>query len=425
MMNNIQVNKINRYERAKKRIITVLPIILLLITSILKYFLPSSITKILPLIAAFIGILIFIKKGEELLLQVSELILVLFNIWYFMGLFYTPDFSRNLGDVLSFIGVTLLYLVLSRSDIEFEKPIKIMGIGCLILSIIVIYSSINFDTIYELIISKLNYSANKIQEILQWTRNEWYAGPFPDRAPAAFFASMLIGVALYIYYKNKKGYRKIEALIAGCIGIYAILVTAKRGLFIGSLVSLILIYLLLRKANGKGNITTIIILSLIISLFYLIMINIPAAEVLIDRFINNDNMMTGRDEIYAGLIEGFIKSPIAGCGTGYANAVLGIGGHNIYMNVLCENGIIGVIFFIAILATQLIKTIKNLFKSVRNFGGEKCENFILSLYIQLFFIIYGMSGNPLYDNYILYFYFFALILNKCTRLNEKLKEENN
>lgn len=37
---------------------------------------------------------------------------------------------------------------------------------------------------------------------------------------------------------------------------------------------------------------------------------------------------------------------------------------------------------------------------------------LFSLYIQVFFLVYGMSGNPLYDNYILYFYLFAIFIVK-------------
>ena len=131
---------------------------------------------------------------------------------------------------------------------------------------------------------------------------------------------------------------------------------------------------------------------------------------LLERFKDNDNLLTGRNVIYSNMLEQIGKNLILGSGTSSAGSILGVGGHNIYLTVLMENGIIGIIIFCAVIIGEYVSTVNNLSLMLKY---EKYDSTIsFSLYIQTVFLIYGMSGNPLYDNYILCFYMFAIYLNR-------------
>lgn len=77
-----------------------------------------------------------------------------------------------------------------------------------------------------------------------------------------------------------------------------------------------------------------------------------------------------------------------------------------------ENGILGFVVFISVLGYAFFSTVQLALR----FGSYEYHQgipfLLFSLYIQVFFLVYGMSGNPLYDNYILYFYLFAIFIVK-------------
>ena len=66
-------------------------------------------------------------------------------------------------------------------------------------------------------------------------------------------------------------------------------------------------------------------------------------------------------------------------------------GHNIYFQTLCEMGIVG---FIA-LCTLLIVGLNRKIQIIQSGRGTEFD--LLSAFIQLFFIIYGFFGNPLFS----------------------------
>ena len=81
--------------------------------------------------------------------------------------------------------------------------------------------------------------------------------------------------------------------------------------------------------------------------------------------------------------------------------------HNIYYQLLCETGIVGFSVFIFFFVTRIIGTIKKLNLSIY-MEMKEAPWLKLSLFIQVFFLLYGFSGNPLYDIEETILYFFAV-----------------
>jgi O-antigen ligase len=79
--------------------------------------------------------------------------------------------------------------------------------------------------------------------------------------------------------------------------------------------------------------------------------------------------------------------------------------HNIYAQLLCETGIIGATLYYAFFISNLIYAIK-VIKCVKNEKiNEKDKNVICTAFmIQVFFLLYGFTGNPLYDFQMLFPY---------------------
>ena len=109
----------------------------------------------------------------------------------------------------------------------------------------------------------------------------------------------------------------------------------------------------------------------------------------------------------------FEGNPILGigpfCTSLYAGEFLG---HNIYLTTLSENGLIGLIC----LSVLLLLNIKDSFTRFKS--GDHSVYMYVSIYIQIFFILYGFTGNPLYGSQFLITYIiFSINENRNSNLS--------
>lgn len=121
----------------------------------------------------------------------------------------------------------------------------------------------------------------------------------------------------------------------------------------------------------------------------------------------------------AGLaINEFLDNPIWGIGWGKFAIIYDISGaHNIYLQLLCECGIIGFIIVIGAMFYILLKT----YKMLRFSFTYKLQGIVLilkcSLFIQIYILVYGFLGNPIYDQNYLLMYVFGLLLGSNASAN--------
>ena len=385
-----------------------------LINALCKYFLPNSLTKIIPIFAVLLA---SVRTPSPFILPIRKIdkpILVFLVVWFF-GCIYSPAMSKGLGYVFSFALAFLFGIYVSQKNVNEKKIIRFLAVACTVLA-----SFILIQPIVPELVSSVNrlfsYSSSEYALMSAWTRNGWYTGLFPDRAPAAFFCSILISVGLYYLYCNYKTtgstFQRLFGIIFVLIGAYGILLTVKRGLLVGAGVAAFVTFVVYKKAN-KAPIWRICLAAIILFfLLWIVLSNISVAQNMMARFLDNDNPLTYRDVIYTNIFSKFWSSPLFGTGTASAFSLLGIGGHNIYLTVLMENGIIGFALFICFLGYSFFNTVRLALRFGSYEYNQGIPFLLFSLYIQVFFLVYGMSGNPLYDNYILYFYLFSIFTVK-------------
>lgn len=387
-----------------------------LLNAVCKYFLPGTLTKTLPIIAVVLAAL---KTNEPFRLQISRIDrpFIAFGIVWLIGCLYSTAITKGVGYVLSFAVAFTLGLYLRKNELNEKEIVKFLVVSCTILVVCVIVQPIIPDVISN-INQYFSYSADEYYVMNAWMRNGWYSGLFPDRAPAAFYGVILIGTGLYYllcnYNLNVTKFQRLFGAIFAILGVYGVLLTAKRGLLIGALAASFISYIVYKKANQTAIWKICIAALLVVAVVWFSFSNLEATQIMLLRFFDNDDIMTGRTKIYSIILTVFSSSPIWGSGTASAFDVLGVGGHNIYLTVFMENGIVGGLIFIYAVGNALIFTIKNALKYGKKGYGELLPFLVFSLYIQVFFLVYGMSGNPLYDNYILYFYLFAILITKNT-----------
>lgn len=211
---------------------------------------------------------------------------------------------------------------------------------------------------------------------------------------------------LYYLVENKKTY-----LIFVILGLVCTFLTAKRIAIAINVLAVIACYVLLINSNRikkKSN---------LIAVLFLLFVGVAVLNYtnLTDMFTQKNEILlesgdisNGRAELNARMIQIFQDNMIFGigpyCTTQYTGEYLG---HNIYLTTLSESGIIGFVALIALLLLNFRDTMQ------RFRAGDDSVYMYVSLYIQLFFIIYGFTGNPLYDTQFLTTYIlFAINENR-------------
>ena len=239
---------------------------------------------------------------------------------------------------------------------------------------------------------------------------------------------------------NKKSDRK-KYIVMFLVELIALILTSKRGPLLFSLSALFLTYLLVDKKriyNRFIKLIAVIIFSFVI--IYVFAEYIPGLNDMISRFVTDGT--SGRDVMYALAFKMFLEDPIWGLGTGayrvqYARYLatdtshLYLNAHNVYLQLLCENGLIGLAIFLFNTIFLLYNSIRLLRKYFVKKEYAKEINMAVSVVFQIYFLLYCMTGNPLYDNmmYVPYFIFCAstysyLINEKCKFKNKQSVHKN-
>ena len=252
-------------------------------------------------------------------------------------------------------------------------------------------------------------------ENIMWSYNVdgTYTGLTASVSMASFSMAIIFFVAVQkILCENKTNstLEKKQPIILNYINylvaflaLFGIILTSKRGIFIATIIAFLLSIVLDKdikiQETEKRHIIGIgigIVLA-IIGIIYLVETN-DYVIAFIDRFTGN-NITTGRNVFYENAIkifsQGSIGTLLIGYGTGSAYLINKTGLHNVYLQILFDHGLIG----LALYGSFFIINIRNAIK----------KRYFFSMCLQIVFLIYCITGNPLYD----YYFFIPYLLFVC------------
>ena len=240
--------------------------------------------------------------------------------------------------------------------------------------------------------------------------------------------------------------KKMISLDAVVISIFSIsfILLQKRAFILAIILSVVCIWLMKTVFNMKRvalfsprkMIRTLLILIILITGLVFLYQKVEYLNVAVNnylaRFFTNDTTLSGRTLLYDLAFRLYRQSPIVGVGWSryreYTNGIFGAAYtstydvHNVYIQLLCETGIIGLAFFIVAIIVIIVNGIKT-YKSVLKANDlESTVILEFGLFSQLFFICYCMSGNPLYDYQHLSYYFFGVIICDAIMSTVKLRQ---
>ena len=225
--------------------------------------------------------------------------------------------------------------------------------------------------------------------------------------------------------------------VAAALCLFALVLTTKRAHLAFGAASFSLSYFAL---NTKRKISTLVkfvgCASLVLLVLYAASFFNEDVLSVLERFqsMEDDDSFGGRSGFYRLCLSMWNQSPIVGHGWGsythnfnqsiegfayLGNGYSGMNAHNVYLQMLAEEGIIGFLLFISIIVIGFASTFKTLLDLNSIFNrivDDKTRSLVLhrramlagSLSFQTFFALYCMTGNPLYDSQVFVPWIFAL-----------------
>lgn len=137
-------------------------------------------------------------------------------------------------------------------------------------------------------------------------------------------------------------------------------------------------------------------------------------------FLMGQDVSTGRRLLYQHAWRSFLSRPLLGIGWGeFRYTTIGqvtikteMEVHNIYLQLLTEAGILGLFFLGLAFYLTLQASIRGIHRARAEEGDKAWLPYLrYSLAYQLFFLLYGLTSNPLYEPIFLMMYFFAAAIS--------------
>lgn len=343
-----------------------------------------------------VGLLTMTFLVGKIILSKQVVLFILVAISSFIGLSYTTMPSEGLREAILFAFFSFMFwLSLANSDLvkSFTKWIYIVSVFVVLSSILHFLAPIWFNDIMSQIMREDAY------EQLMWsfTVDTTFAGISAYTPNTTFSAAIVFGNSfLNVTNKNETTVVKSKLLniVLLVLSMFSIIICSKRGIFVATIVALIvLMFYLYRGQNFFFKFFGISVLS---SVVLIILYNTNEfVSTFLNRFVGDD-IMTGRDTIYETLMAGFGESNfLIGRGTAATYELAEEGAHNIYIQILYDHGMIFSIPYYILLLYNYYLAFKN-----------KCP---LSVFLQTMFLVYGLSGNPLYSNMFMMIYIYHVL----------------
>lgn len=203
-----------------------------------------------------------------------------------------------------------------------------------------------------------------------------------------------------------------------------VLFCAKKSHILCLVLSLLLVWLL----NAKGGKRVSRVVLAIVSIMGVAIIGyaiLPALSgipmvnrisVALDSFLAGQDFTSNRTALTSYALQMFSQNHVWGIGWKYFNSFTynrwGWSNYvnNIYIQLLAETGIVGMVLFVFPMLITLVRTIKA-FGISRNMENQQInQKLMLSLGIQFFFLLYGIFEIPFYDYTFLFVYAISVCL---------------
>ena len=343
--------------------------------------------------------------------------LLLFYLLEILSLLYSYDFSASLEYIIKFTFCLLFILICCRNQKFWIKLKNILFYVSVFVGLTILITTIYPNIFIDHFSFLLPTTSGRMEMYLSELRQGIYSGILFERAYAAF--SLNIGLCCFIsdYFSNKKISKvKILGFIVILISLFC---TGKRTLFIIPIISFIVLSILNNK-NKNITLTLLKVIPIILIIAIVVINFVPSSRIVFERlsFDKNETMNIRTESYWNYAIDMFSDKPVLGHGIStYASYLSNFRSdqlyyaHNIYIQIAGELGIIGLIIVLVFFILNYLLNLRLL-----KYGKLGDRNLLLinfSICIQNLFLIYGLTGNPMYYFSQLFFYLLTISISSC------------
>lgn len=399
----------------KTNIVEKFALILIIFYIFLGYIVNKEVFQLM-ITVIFSIIAILSAKKYKIKLYTNDIIWIIIAILVTLSLIYSIDKESTIRYIICLYLILVLKFTLNNFQCRKKEIINCMiffsSIHVIATIVYLVFPNI-IQAICKVILTPKMYEYNV--NLMNYGCN---AGICSEHGFNAFCITVFTNIFFVkTIYRNEN--KKRNAILT-LIGIITLLTTGKRGLFLANVFSMIIIFIAVNFMNKK--ILKRFLIALIAILVILKIISyIPEAQIVFERFKELDsigNFLNGREVFYEKMFKNIKNNPIIGSGASTTQKITGgSDGHNIYLQILSELGIVGLLIYLVLFIHCLNITVENLKK--RN----NSENCLIALYYQIFFLVYGISGNPLYNFSILLIYMIMVNLVIDYKKTNEIMEE--
>lgn len=273
---------------------------------------------------------------------------------------------------------------------------------------------INSGAYYSIVVPLFSNHTSFYQQNYAYL-NGFMNGFTPNSAINAFYIICSIGILTTTLIAGEKRYKGIKT---GCIVFLtgALLMTGKRAHLLFAILAIVVVYFGSSKKDVlKKYFKFFMIVAVGLIIFVIAAQYIPSLLSVFNKFemqASEGRLDSGRFIMWTQAFEFFKKNLFFGVGWDgfkYSYSILSgstLNVHNVYIQILTEMGVIGAIpFFLFFVNTfrHAIKALKSNCDMDKGTVDIKAA-IMFAVFIQIFFLLYCLTGNPLYDATTLFMY---------------------
>lgn len=342
-----------------------------------------------------------------------------------MMIFIVVNSGWGGGKTLLFFSCLLLCLVSSHSCGWHQTAFRVMVIGYMFYALATVFLYFNRSVYLDHVVSLFPQTKARL---INWYNSGYMAGlteHYSTNAMLLVVGLMLSGTFLLTKIQNREITRKGRKqrwfyAILTILFTVSLLLTAKRAHILFAIAAFFVVYFYSvsdKKISNRFIKTISFVLTFLVIVTIVISV-VPAFSGFIARFqqtMDNGDVSMGRFRMWGYALDTFRRNWLLGIGWHqFASKVsLAYDGtgmydvHNIYLQLLCETGVLGFSVYIIWMISCLKNAIKNYKKAVIVVNSTVYDKCLLafSLGFQVFFLLYGFTGNPLYDEEMFIPYF--------------------
>ena len=350
------------------------------------------------LVLLFCGLLFVICFVKGVIHRVS------YNTWC-----RTPFFLLILFDLFLLFQMTMSY-VPGITWVYVKRYLLFSAFLLLLPEVNMAYCCIKFSKYYSFLVSISII-------VMTLVRGEKTGGLVGDYQYAGMLMSIACILFLIDYFNNNNN---VFDLIGIVFSVFALFMSGKRMFALIAGCSFFVIYSFSNYPGKRRRFWNCAVIGLIgIVVGYLA---VPEIRELFNRIVslsdNRTSMMSGRDVLWEKAVEIFKENVWSGIGFGsfekyFGNhySISGISAfltHNIYFGLLAETGIVGTTLYLCFMVYTFLRTLRINTLVRRSKYKEIRYVYLCSLMMQIWFIVYGFTGNGIYDITESFIYFTAI-----------------